>query len=201
MLGGPRERSGFPPPSGRVTPPLCGLVLLRRSQPFDWHRLLIAEPKVRFRDDLDLPQCYLCSGASRGDSAQRAGKSIDGIEETAQRALQVYDRPGNVRELENTIERAVMLSTEPMITTRSLSVPTVASPSWNGLPGSNLHQNQEWVEPETISRALEASGGCEEGGRRPDRHQSARAKSLSFETPNRLTQLVAARLSRHFRFP
>ena len=35
MLGGPRERSGFPPPSGRVTPPLCGLVLLRRSQPFE----------------------------------------------------------------------------------------------------------------------------------------------------------------------
>ena len=31
MLGGPRERSGFPPPSGRFTPPLCGLVLLRRS--------------------------------------------------------------------------------------------------------------------------------------------------------------------------
>ena len=32
MLGGPRERSGFPPPSGSFTPPLCGLVLLRRSQ-------------------------------------------------------------------------------------------------------------------------------------------------------------------------
>ena len=32
MLGGPRTRSGFPPPSGRVTPPRCGLVLLRRSQ-------------------------------------------------------------------------------------------------------------------------------------------------------------------------
>ena len=32
MLGGPRQRSGFPPPSGRFTPPLCGLVLLRRSQ-------------------------------------------------------------------------------------------------------------------------------------------------------------------------
>ena len=31
MLGGPRERSGFPPPSGSFTPPLCGLVLLRRS--------------------------------------------------------------------------------------------------------------------------------------------------------------------------
>ena len=34
MLGGPPTRSGFPPPSGRVTPPRCGLALLRRS-----HRL------------------------------------------------------------------------------------------------------------------------------------------------------------------
>ena len=32
MLGGPRQRSGFPPPSGSFTPPLRGLVLLRRSQ-------------------------------------------------------------------------------------------------------------------------------------------------------------------------
>ena len=32
MLGGPPTRSGFPPPSGRVTPPRCGLFLLRRSQ-------------------------------------------------------------------------------------------------------------------------------------------------------------------------
>ena len=91
--------------------------------------------------------------------AQRAGKAIDGIEESARHALHAYDWPGNVRELENTIERAVVLSTGPMITSLSLFVPTVASPSWNGLPSSNLHQNQEWVERETISRALEASGG------------------------------------------
>ena len=32
MLGGPRTRSSFPPPSGSVTPPRCGLFLLRRSQ-------------------------------------------------------------------------------------------------------------------------------------------------------------------------
>ena len=31
MLGGPRTRSSFPPPSGSVTPPRCGLFLLRRS--------------------------------------------------------------------------------------------------------------------------------------------------------------------------
>ena len=32
MLGGPLERSGFPPPSGGFTPSRCGLFLLRRSQ-------------------------------------------------------------------------------------------------------------------------------------------------------------------------
>ena len=31
MLGGPLKRSGFPPPSGSVTPPRCGLFLRRRS--------------------------------------------------------------------------------------------------------------------------------------------------------------------------
>ena len=31
MLGGPRTRSSFPPPSGSFTPPRCGLFLLRRS--------------------------------------------------------------------------------------------------------------------------------------------------------------------------
>ena len=92
--------------------------------------------------------------------AQRAGKQIEGIDTGTWQALQAYDWPGNVQELENTIERAVVLSTGPMITLRNLSVLTaVASHPWNGLPGSNLHQNLDWVERETIRRALDASGG------------------------------------------
>ena len=92
--------------------------------------------------------------------ARRAGKQIDGIEEAAQLALRAYDWPGNVRELENTIERAVVLSSGGTISTRSLPALTAAASSaWNGLPSSDLHRNQEWVERETIRRALEASGG------------------------------------------
>ena len=43
MLGGPRERSGFPPPSGGFIPPLCGLFLLRRSHTTRPHRLTLSD--------------------------------------------------------------------------------------------------------------------------------------------------------------
>ena len=92
--------------------------------------------------------------------ATRAAKQIATIEDRALQALEAYDWPGNVRELENTIERAVVLSTDATITPRALSGPT-GSPAqtWYGLPSSNLHQNLEWVERETIRRALDVSGG------------------------------------------
>ena len=74
-------------------------------------------------------------------------------------ALQQYDWPGNVRELENTIERAVVLSTGPVITARAISVLGAAAPQHAGLPSLKLRQNIEWVERETIRRALESAGG------------------------------------------
>jgi two-component system response regulator AtoC len=57
------------------------------------------------------------------------GKSIQGIESEAIKALQGYEFPGNVRELENIIERAVILANTKTITLRDLglisSVPKV----------------------------------------------------------------------------
>jgi two-component system response regulator PilR (NtrC family) len=43
--------------------------------------------------------------------AQKAGKSISGISPDALRCLETYQWPGNVRQLENTMERAVALET------------------------------------------------------------------------------------------
>jgi two-component system response regulator PilR (NtrC family) len=47
--------------------------------------------------------------------AEKAGKSISGISPEALQILESYDWPGNVRQLENTIERAVALETTQAI--------------------------------------------------------------------------------------
>src|SRR6202163_4479543 len=91
--------------------------------------------------------------------AQRIGRRIERIDDGALAALQQYDWPGNVRELENTIERAVVLSTGPVLTIRSISVMGATTPQATGLPSLKLRQNIEWVERETIRRAIENAGG------------------------------------------
>jgi len=91
--------------------------------------------------------------------AQRTGRRIDRIDDGVLAALQQYDWPGNVRELENTIERSVVLSQGPVINARSVSVVGAAAPQTTGLPSLKLRQNIEWVERETIRRALENAGG------------------------------------------
>jgi DNA-binding NtrC family response regulator len=90
---------------------------------------------------------------------QRTGKRVDGVDPGVVEALQRYDWPGNVRELENTIERAVVLATGPMLTAASVSMIGATTPPSSGLPSLRLHQNLEWVERETIRRALEQAGG------------------------------------------
>ena len=45
----------------------------------------------------------------------QSGKRIDGLSAEAMQRLQVYGWPGNVRELQNVMERAVILSTGPLL--------------------------------------------------------------------------------------
>jgi len=91
--------------------------------------------------------------------AQRIGRRVDRMDDDVLSGLQQYDWPGNVRELENAIERAVVLSTGPTITAGSVSVLGAVTQQTSGLPSLRLRQNIEWVERETIRRALEHAGG------------------------------------------
>jgi DNA-binding NtrC family response regulator len=91
--------------------------------------------------------------------AQRVGRRIERLEESVMNGLQQYEWPGNVRELENTVERAVVLSTGPVIGARAVSVLGAAAPQTTTLPSLKLRQNIEWVERETIRRALDSAAG------------------------------------------
>ena len=115
----------------------------------------IAIPPLRERRD-DIPALIDHFVAKH---AQRTGRRIDRIDDGVLASLQQYDWPGNVRELENTIERAVVLSAGPTIAARAVSVLGAAAPQTTGLPSLKLRQNIEWVERETIRRALESAGG------------------------------------------
>ena len=91
--------------------------------------------------------------------AQRTGRRYDKMDEAVLTGLQQYDWPGNVRELENTIERAVVLSTGTAISARAVSVLGAAAPQTTTLPSLKLRQNIEWVERETIRRAIDSAAG------------------------------------------
>jgi transcriptional regulator with GAF, ATPase, and Fis domain len=89
--------------------------------------------------------------------AMRNGKSIDAVEDGVVSPLQAYHWPGNVRELENTIERAVVLTTGSTITRVVVTVEPTMSVQANDVRSLNLRENIEWMERQTIRRALDVS--------------------------------------------
>src|SRR5438552_2420151 len=90
---------------------------------------------------------------------QQTGRRHDKLEDGVVEKLQDYDWPGNVRELENTIERAVVLSTNGTIGAATISVLGALAPQTGSLPSMKLRNNIEWVEQETVRRALDSAGG------------------------------------------
>ncbi|HXJ15604.1 MAG TPA: sigma-54 dependent transcriptional regulator [Candidatus Polarisedimenticolia bacterium] len=100
------------------------------------------------------------------------GKRTAGIEPEAMRRLEVYDWPGHVRELENTIERAVALENGSRVSIEALPdrirnhfQETIPAVSHNGhgatLPaeGLNLEEHIQEIEKSYLLAALERSGG------------------------------------------
>jgi transcriptional regulator with GAF, ATPase, and Fis domain len=117
------------------------------------HVIPIALPPLRERIE-DIPMLVEHFAHKH---AIRCGKSIDSLEEGVIARLQEYHWPGNVRELENAIERAVVLTTGSRITRHVVTVQGTVSAQTSRVPSLKLRQNVEWIERETIRRALEMS--------------------------------------------
>jgi len=106
--------------------------------------------------------------------AQRSGKTLTAIDDDALLALKSYAWPGNIRELENVIERAVVLAEGPTITIEELPAEVLRSftlepvraayaevkPTPEALaPEPVWTAQQEQAERERLARALAAAGG------------------------------------------
>jgi two-component system, NtrC family, response regulator PilR len=103
--------------------------------------------------------------------AEQMGKPITGITGAAVAAMKAYSWPGNIRELENAMERAVALETTPTILVESLPETlrgniavsaAAAAPAAEGVfpaGGIDLEQHVQHIEREYIAEALRRAGG------------------------------------------
>src|SRR5262249_38727514 len=105
--------------------------------------------------------------------SEQMGKPITGISRGAMDLLAAYDWPGNIRELENVLERAVALEATPAILPDSLpsairgesSKPpsSGAAPIAEALPaaGFDLEAHVKEIEMGYIAEALKRAGGVQ----------------------------------------
>ncbi|HEU5188632.1 MAG TPA: sigma-54 dependent transcriptional regulator [Methylomirabilota bacterium] len=92
--------------------------------------------------------------------AEKNGKSIRGLTREAQEALLRYDYPGNVRELENLIERAVVLTRDDVIGLADLPL-IIDAQTAEAEGGAGLVAAVEGLERRMIKEALAKANGIQ----------------------------------------
>ena len=143
----------------------------------------LAIPPLRQRSD-DIPALVDHIIAKFND---RLKKSVRGISDEAMRVLKLHTWPGNIRELENVLERTILFSTgdsievgdlpadlrgeadgppRPLPTTQEIVVPVVAAAVLEGREPTGptslkamVRAETSRVERELIARALDETGG------------------------------------------
>jgi formate hydrogenlyase transcriptional activator len=156
-------------------------------------------PPLRDRQS-DIPKLVALS-LSR--LSKRLGKKIDGVSRESMEYLLNYPWPGNIRELQNVIERAVIVSTEPMIRLDRDLVPVIAGKGHEtqelSAPGDREARIETPTPPQTLAEvernhifsALQHSAGVIEGPK-----GAARILGLHPNTLRHRMQKLGVRVSR-----
>ena len=111
----------------------------------------IVIPPLRERqgDSIVLAQAFLRERTPAG------GRRIRGFSSDALRAMQAYEWPGNIRELENKVNGAIIMADGKYVTASDLGLPD----DENEMEFINLRTARSQVEQKAIKRALGISGG------------------------------------------
>jgi len=172
---------------------LAGLVRAGKFREDLYYRLnvvMLQLPPLRERKQ-DIP---LLLDHFLRELTERHGRGPVAVDPEAQRRLLAYDWPGNIRELQNVLERALVLAEQDVIGPEHLPAevrpgggpsepipsapPEVASPAAQPGPGALL--SLEEVERRHVMRVLEATGGS--------REEASRILGISRRTLTRMVQ-------------
>jgi DNA-binding NtrC family response regulator len=92
-------------------------------------------------------------------ATKRKDMLIKGISENAMNILLCYSFPGNIRELENIIERAISFANSPEILPSDLPSFLMQTPTQKITPTPKLKETLSDIEKELVWNALQRSGG------------------------------------------
>lgn len=136
---------------------LADEVKLKRFRPDLYYRLNVVQitlPPLRDRkSDIPLLVTHFIDKFS-----QREKKQIAGVTSDVMNAFQNYSWPGNLRELENVMERAVVLAKGQMIGLNSIPREIKKSGKESALPDKEVKPLKQ-LELETIMKAIESFKG------------------------------------------
>ncbi|MHC5538929.1 AAA-type ATPase lid domain-containing protein, partial [Singulisphaera rosea] len=119
--------------------------------------------------------------------AKRLGKPVDGLDNATIRGLMAAPWKGNVRELDNALERAVILSEAPILVPEDFPPGLIVDLDNSPLAGDDLRGGVREYERQQIHRVLEA---CDD-----DKREAARRLGMGLSSLYRKLEELGLRAS------